>query len=186
MRTIAAVKGIDRLGDDDLRRMLSAAEEIGTDVDYLAAVISFESAGTFSPSIKNRAGSGAVGLIQFTADTARALGVNTDLLAGMSFDEQMGYVVHYFKWFEQKGLNTLHKLYLAVFYPAAIERDDTWVIAGKDGPHPLVYVQNRWFDSEGKGYVTRGDVCKTIDKVLEYADTQPRIDVCTEEGENNA
>lgn len=40
------------------------------------AAMAFESGETFSPSIKNAAGSGAVGLIQFMPSTAKALGTS--------------------------------------------------------------------------------------------------------------
>src|SRR3546814_174031 len=46
------------------------AEELGLNPDDLMACIAWESGETFSPSIKNMAGSGATGLIQFMPTTA--------------------------------------------------------------------------------------------------------------------
>ena len=49
----------------------------------LLAVMNFETGGTFDPAVKNRAGSGATGLIQFMPSTAKGLGTSTDALAKM-------------------------------------------------------------------------------------------------------
>ena len=59
------------------------------------AVMSFETGGTFNPGIRNAAGSGATGLIQFMPSAAAGLGTSTQALAGMSRAEQMKYVEKY-------------------------------------------------------------------------------------------
>ena len=59
------------------------------------AVMAFESERTFSPSITNRAGSGAVGLLQFMPQTCASLGVTTDEMAAMTAEAQLGYVKAY-------------------------------------------------------------------------------------------
>jgi hypothetical protein len=51
-------------------RVKEVAANLQTDPNFLMACMAFESAGTFSSSIKNGAGSGAVGLIQFMPSTA--------------------------------------------------------------------------------------------------------------------
>jgi len=76
------------------------AKNIGVDPNDLAAVISFETAGTFDPSIKNK-NSTATGLIQFMRGTGgvkgKYYGMSRDKFASLSFDEQMKYVERYYK-----------------------------------------------------------------------------------------
>lgn len=175
MRTVAWVRGIGRLTAAELHALDLAATTIGTPTDALAAVISFETGGTFSPAIVNKAGSGAVGEIQFMPSTAKSLGTSTDTLAKMTFTEQLAYVVKYFRWF--KGpLDTLEKLYCAVFWPAAIDKPDDYVIGTVGG---AVYRQNAGFDLNGNkdGKITRAEICRAVRNVLANAATQARIEI---------
>lgn len=75
------------------------AKNIGVNPNDLAAVISFETAGTFDPSIKNKSSS-ATGLIQFMKGSGgtkgKYYGMSRDKFASLSFDEQMKYVEKYF------------------------------------------------------------------------------------------
>lgn len=169
--SIAAVRGITELTDDDILAMVQAARAIGTEADYLAAVISFETDGTFSPSKQNGKGSGAVGLIQFMPKTAKGLATSSEALSKMTFQEQLKYVIAYFRSFE-RDFDTLRELYLAVFWPDAIDRKDDYVIAAKG---TKVYEQNNGFDKAKKGFITRDDVCWTIDSVLAQSEKQTRI-----------
>ena len=50
------------------------AGRLGISEADLMAVMSFETGGTFNPGIRNAAGSGATGLIQFMPSTAAGLG----------------------------------------------------------------------------------------------------------------
>src|SRR5262245_55524105 len=70
------------------------AADLGTDPNYLMAVMAFETGETFRQSRKNRA-TGAVGLIQFLPSTARNLGTSPAALKKMSPEEQLGYVARY-------------------------------------------------------------------------------------------
>ncbi len=76
------------------RALIQAANMLGVSPMDLATIISFETAGTFSPSIKGGAGGNYQGLIQFGPNERRAYGAN----GGQSFEEQItGPVVKYFK-----------------------------------------------------------------------------------------
>ncbi|MDT1857141.1 hypothetical protein FPK33_19840, partial [Acinetobacter baumannii] len=72
----------------------AVAKSIGVDPNDLAAVISFETAGTFSPSAKNPKSS-ATGLIQFMEGSGgtkgKYYGMSRKKFASLSFDEQMVY-----------------------------------------------------------------------------------------------
>uniref|UniRef100_A0AAU8KVW9 Lysozyme-like domain protein n=3 Tax=root TaxID=1 RepID=A0AAU8KVW9_9VIRU len=76
------------------------AKNIGVNPNDLAAVISFETGGTFSPSKRNPKSS-ATGLIQFMAGSGgtkgKYYGMTRDQFGSLSFDEQMKYVEKYFK-----------------------------------------------------------------------------------------
>ena len=59
------------------QKALSISDALSMPVDFLMSAMAFESGESFSPSVKNAAGSGAVGLIQFMPSTAAALGTTT-------------------------------------------------------------------------------------------------------------
>jgi len=173
--TVAKVPGIEKLSKAQLSSLYAAAKAIGIPVDWLATVISFETGGTFSPSVLNKAGSGAVGLIQFMPATAAAiLKVSDKKLAAlmaskMSFTEQLKkMVIPYFKGGTYKSLNDV---YLKVFYPAAMNKADDYVLPA------VVYPQNKGFDKEGKGYITRKDITRTINSIWNGAQAYPRITI---------
>ncbi len=171
--TVARVRGIERLTGPELYALAVAADTIGTPVDALATVIGFETGGTFSPHIRNAAGSGATGLIQFMPSTARNLGTTTDALAAMSFTEQLAYVVRYFKSFK-RDLGTLERLYCCIFWPAAIDQDDDYVIGRAPSK---VYTQNAGFDVGHHGYFTRGDICRAVRALRAGADDKARVSI---------
>src|SRR3954466_5080443 len=55
------------------QRVISICDGLSVPVDFMMAAMAFESGESFSASVKNAAGSGAVGLIQFMPSTAVAL-----------------------------------------------------------------------------------------------------------------
>jgi hypothetical protein len=172
LTTLAHVAGIEALTSSDRRALVDTAESVGIEPDHLAAVISFETARTFAPNVRNSA-SGATGLIQFLPSTAARLGTSTQALARMSFREQLEYVRRYFEgWGGQ--LRTLEAVYLAVFYPKAIFMAPADVVAEAGDP---VYEQNKGFDHEGKGFIRRADITSTITAVLASAQSRPRLAV---------
>ena len=122
---------------------------------WLEAVISNETAGTFSPSIKNFAGSGATGLIQFMPSTARGLGTSTDALSKMSAVDQMDYVLKYFKPYIGR-LNSYSDLYLATFYPAALNKPNNWEFP------KFITPQNKAIDLNKNGIITKQEFINWI------------------------
>lgn len=180
--SILAVRGLDKTSALFRRLLVELTDRLGVDVDHLATVISFETAGSFSPSILNFAGSGAVGLIQFMPTTAKILGTTAEALAAMTAEDQLTFVEKYFKSFTGK-LHTLDDVYLAVFYPAAIGKPSEFVVFDKAGTvgckkaDPTVcYRQNAGFDKTGKGYITVADITAAVHEVADAAGGR-RIDV---------
>ena len=173
-RSVLKVRGIEGLAAFQLQALIECADSLAIDPDWLACVVSFETGGSFDPAQKNHwaeadakrrgvAYSGAIGLIQFMPSTAKALGTTSDALAGMSFTEQLEYVRRYMKTYASR-IQSLEDCYLAVFYPAAIGRADSYVMGrrGSLGFDGRVYDQNAGFDRDKDGNVTRGEVCATI------------------------
>jgi len=134
-------------------KVQSIADSLNMNPDWLMYVMNNESAGTFSPSVKNP-GSTATGLIQFLSSTAAGLGTSTAALAKMSAIDQLDYVQKYFqKQIQAYGpINSVSDTYLAVFYPAAISWSDT-----NKKFSDTVYSGNKIFDYDGLGYLTKGD-----------------------------
>ena len=148
-------------------RVREVARTLGTDVNHLMACMAFESGETFSPSIRNAAGSGAVGLIQFMPSTAGALGTTTEALAAMTAVQQLKYVEKYFK--PRKGkLHSLEDVYMAILWPAAIGKPDDYVLFAKGDPqHPRRYIQNAGLDFNHDGVITKKEAAATVRKNLD-------------------
>ena len=70
---LVAVPGSENTSQAFRDKVVQIAARLETNPIFLMAVMSFESGATFSPSVPNKAGSGAVGLIQFMPATARDL-----------------------------------------------------------------------------------------------------------------
>ena len=154
MSSILAVRYIERLSTDQLSALITCANSLGINPDHLATVIGFESG--FKTTAVNPH-SGASGLIQFIRPTAERLGTTLEAIRSMGFVQQLGLVFSYFKNFGK--LDTLEKVYLAVFYPAAIGWGDDHIIASSPS---ATYEQNKLFDADNKGYYTRRDITRAI------------------------
>lgn len=113
-----------KLSPDKAAKIKEVAQRIGVDPNDLASIISFETVGTFKPSIKNPTSS-ATGLIQFMGEGAtkkgkfndgKYYGMSRDQFGALSFDEQMGYVEKYYKerGFDGKTQRSLADAYTAV------------------------------------------------------------------------
>jgi Transglycosylase SLT domain. len=153
------VAGIENTSPEFRAKLVEIAISLGVNPVWLAAIISFESAGTFSSSIRNSQ-SGATGLIQFMPSTARRMGTTTAELAALTPEDQLDYVRKYFEPWRHR-LSTLSDLYMAVLWPRAIGQPDNYRLF-KDGS--VQYAQNRGLDVDGKGYVTKADASRLVDK----------------------
>ena len=162
--------------DIEFQQEVSAvAGRLGISEADLMAVMSFETGGTFDPSVINAAGSGARGLIQFMPSTARGLGTTTEALAQMSRVEQMQYVEKYLsnKNLRGKGLSDI---YMGVLFPAAVGQPDDFVLFGNGattrgyGAGSKAYAQNKGLDSNGDGSVTKAEAAA---KVMQHRNPNP-------------
>src|SRR5690606_35344586 len=135
------------------------AQRLGTQPEYLLAVMSFETGGSFSPGVRNGAGSGATGLIQFMPATARELGTSTDALARMSALDQLQYVERYFNNRSDPGdLRTLEGVYTTVLYGSP--RPDPGSTLFSQGT--AAYRMNAPLDLNRDGRITAGEATSFV------------------------
>lgn len=136
------------------------------DPSWLMACMAFETGRTFSASVRNAAGSGAVGLIQFMPTTAGLLGTTTDLLAAMAPEHQLDYVEKYFAPWNGR-LECLGDVYGAILWPAMIGKPDAAVVFdSSSATHPKLYLQNRGLDFDKDGKITKGEVVARVQACL--------------------
>lgn len=148
------------------KRVLAICADLKVNPDYLMACMAFESGRSFSPSVPNAAGSGAVGLIQFMPTTAPGLGTTTEALAAMTAEDQLLYVHKYFTPFRGR-LSTLADVYMAILWPAAVGKPDDYGLFVKDGPKPRQYIQNKGLDVNGDGAVTKAEAAGKVTALLD-------------------
>lgn len=135
---------------------------VGTGADDLMACMAWESGETFSASVKNAAGSGATGLIQFMPKTAVSLGTTAQALAAMTSEDQLNWVFKYFRPFKGR-LQNLGDLYMAILWPAGVGKPDSYVLWER-GAAPTTYRQNAGLDVNRDARITRGEC---LGKILE-------------------
>ena len=143
-----------------IAKINSVSSNLGIRPNWLMAVINFETAGTFSPSIKNKY-TGATGLIQFMPSTAVGLGTSTAQLALMPFEKQLEYVEKYYRPYKSK-IKGFIDLYLATFFPVSMGKPDNWVLKTGGISAATIAAQNPAFDPFKTGKVTVGAIKKVI------------------------
>ena len=154
-----------KVSQDFRWRMVDIAIDLDIPSDYLMACIAWESGRTFRPDMKNLAGSGATGLIQFMPATARALGTTTEALAAMSAEDQLYFVHKYFLPYRGR-IKTLEDVYMAILWPKAIGKPDDYVLFARD-KMPTTYRQNSGLDLDRDGNVTKYEAAAKVRKELE-------------------
>lgn len=153
-----------KVSPDFRNKVISICHDIGIPPDWLMACMHFESGGTFSPSIRNMAGSGAVGLIQFMPSTAKALGTSTDLLAAMSDLDQLAYVWKYFEPWAGR-LHALEDVYMTILWPKAVGKPADYVLFNQES-RPTTYRQNAGLDFDKDGNVTKWEASARVRQAL--------------------
>lgn len=123
----------------------------------LMACIAWESGRTFSPSVKNMAGSGAIGLIQFMPTTAAGLKTSTAALAAMTAEDQLNFVYKYFLPFKGKIAN-LSDMYCAILFPPAVGKPDNYALFSSG----VAYRQNSGLDADKNGAVTKAEAVAKV------------------------
>lgn len=125
--------------------------------DDLMTCMAWESGRTFSADVKNMAGSGATGLIQFMPSTAKSLGTTTAHLASMTPEDQLNYVYKYLRPWGGR-VKTLSDMYMTILWPAAVGKPDDYVLF-KDG---VAYRQNAGLDVNKDAKVTKAEAAAKL------------------------
>lgn len=159
------VRGIKKVDEPFKAKVIQIAEKLGTDPNFLMAIMSFETGGTFDPAVKNKAGSGATGLIQFLSSTAKGLGTTTQKLAAMSALEQLVFVEKYFLPFKGR-LMTVEDAYMAVLFPKAVGEPNNFVLFKTPSKS---YKQNIGLDLNKDGKVTKSEAAAKVIAILAKA-----------------
>ncbi|GAB3970843.1 hypothetical protein GCM10028806_19610 [Spirosoma terrae] len=144
-----------------LAKVQAISNRLQIDPNWLMIVIRFESAGTFSPSVKNPY-SEAYGLIQFTKVGVSGLGVTLDQIKVMDAITQLDYVEKYLKPYTGR-MTDLYSVYLAVFAPVYIGRPDAqkvYVSPSKE------YTSNKALDTNNDGVITVGEIKAVISRYI--------------------
>lgn len=138
------------------------AEDLELDADDLMACMAWESGRSFRPDVKNMAGSGATGLIQFMPATARGLGTSVEALAAMTAEDQLNFVWKYFAPFKGR-LKSLADVYMAILWPKAVGKSDDYAVFTGG----VAYRQNAGLDTDKDGKVTKREAARKVMGLLE-------------------
>ena len=148
---------------------------LGVDYQQLMGLMNFESAG-LNPGAVNSA-TGATGLIQFMPKTAEGLGTSTAALKNMSGVDQLPVVEKFLTTSLAKakkdstGKVLASDLYAAVFMPAAVGKEDNFVLGKRDSTESSlvnavsldkIYSQNPGLDFNKDGVITKGELGNII------------------------
>lgn len=146
-------------------KVRATAGVLGVEADWLMACMAFETGETFRADIRNAAGSGAVGLIQFMPSTAHRLGTTPEALALLTPEAQLNYVELYFLPLRGK-LHSLEDCYMAILWPRAVGKPEDYVLFVADAG-ARAYYQNRGLDLNADGKITKAEACAKVRKKLE-------------------
>lgn len=153
-----------RVSPEFRRKVFALCERQGLVPDYLMACMAFETGESFSPRVRNGAGSGATGLIQFMPSTARSLNTTTEALSRMTAEQQLDYVESYFRPYAGR-LTTLSDHYMAILWPAAIGRPESHSLWTKANS-PTTYRQNAGLDANRNHVITKAEAAAKVQAKL--------------------
>ncbi|HEY0100541.1 MAG TPA: peptidoglycan-binding protein [Pyrinomonadaceae bacterium] len=165
--TIQGVAGNRNITPEFRREVAAMARRLGTRPEYIMAVMSFETGGTFSPAKENRS-THATGLIQFMPATAQGMlaeeGINItrsrarEIFAAMTPVEQLRYVERYFAQSKfNNRLGTLEGTYTAVLSGRARANGDDVVFGPGDA-----YNANAPLDWNRDGQITASEATSPV------------------------
>lgn len=130
--------------------------------NWLMTWMAWETGRSFRADVKNMAGSGATGLIQFMPSTARGLGTTVEALAAMSPESQLNFVWKYFKPYKGK-IRSLSDGYMAILWPRAVGKPDDYALFTGG----VAYRQNAGLDTNKDGKVTKREAAAKVTALLD-------------------
>lgn len=153
-----------KVSDVFRERVWWIADTLAFNPDWIMSVIAWETGRTFSASVKNKAGSGATGLLQYMPATAKALGTTTAAMAAMTAEDQLRYAYKY--WLPWAGkIGSLSDLYATVIWPRAVGKADDYIVFdGRQGS--IAFRQNAGFDTNKDKIVTKAEMSAKLYSTL--------------------
>lgn len=130
---------------------------------HVLTAFAFETAETFDPAIRNKAGSGAAGLIQWTTVAAVEQGLTVDQIAQLSDLEQVELARRYFERRHPERIHTLDDLYMAILWPVAVGQAPDYVLA----MNPRQYRLNSGLDVNRDGKITKNEAAALVRRKME-------------------
>ena len=149
----------EKVSKNFINKVVEISKKLNIDPSWLMAVMNFESAGTFDPSIRNKLG--YVGLIQFGKEAAIDLNVTLDQLSKMNEIEQLDYVYRYYLPYKSK-IKSYVDLYLATLFPVSIGKSGSYVLQTKTISAFKIASANPIFDFNNDKKITVGEVEKRM------------------------
>lgn len=156
-------------------------DELQLNADFLMACMAFETGGTFSPKIKNAAGSSGLGLIQFMSFTHKSLveqypgllkvaRTHADL-AKLSALKQLTFVYHYFLQFGRDFSDySLEDVYMTILFPKAVGKPLDWRMPWEYGE--LAYKQNAGLDANKDRVITKAEASAGVRRMFDLGNQQ--------------
>lgn len=132
--------------------------------DWVMTWIAWESGRSFRADVKNMAGSGATGLIQFMPDTAIKLGTTVEKLAAMTPEDQLNFVWKYFEPYKGR-IRSLADGYMAILWPAGVGKPESFVLWDQ-ASRPTTYRQNAGLDVNKDGVITKAEAAAKVSALL--------------------
>jgi len=157
------LKLIGSNSDKFLNAVQNVSSYLGILPEWLLTCMYMES--RFNPKAVNTS-TKATGLIQFMPATAPALGTSTDSLYTMDNVTQMLYVQKYLSAYKGK-MKSLSDVYLAIFYPTAIGKPNSFVIGSEKSKEFAQKVEavNKVYDLNKDGVITKGEISAYIESL---------------------
>lgn len=144
-----------------INKVVAISNRLGINPNWLMIVMRFETANTFSPTVKNK-GAEAYGLIQFTNNGISGLGVTLAQLRAMTAVQQLDWVEKYLARYKGR-MTDLYQVYLAVFSPAYIGRPDAQKVYVSPNSS---YALNAALDVNKDNVITVGEIKQTIKRYI--------------------
>lgn len=149
-----------------VNKVRSIATRLSVDPNWLMLVFFIETGaavyGKIDHTIKNKIGAG--GLIQFLPSTAISLGTTVDALVHMTATEQLTWVEKYFAPYAGR-MHSAADTYLAVLFPVAIGKPDSWVLHASRLPAETVAKWNPLFDIDKNGQISIAEVKEKLNEI---------------------
>lgn len=136
-----------------LAKVQDISVKLGINPDWLMVVMKMES--SLNAAASNPY-TNATGLIQFMPRTAQGLGTSTEALKGMSNVQQLDFVYAYFKPYAGR-LRSITDLYLVTFFPAALGKEDNYIMQTDTIKAAKIAEQNPLFDLDKSKTITAGE-----------------------------